>query len=539
MNRRGRTTAALGFAVALALGGCDWVDSTGAQPGDAADGADGVDGTDGTDGADLGTDLVPGPVDGATSVVDLGDVAPGAAVALLEGTRPRVVVPAADGVADDGTALGLAWEEMPLAEGALEACAGLDGFDPARAPATLAEACTDPDACRLSFAPVDPGGAGAAAFELAVPLLRAPVGTRRALVGVASVAPDPAVGGEPAPQERFRREIDFCLIAINEAPDARDDEYALAADGTLEVDASAGVLANDVDDVDTSNAGLSVSPVPLRAPERAAFFELRPDGGFTYVALPAGAADGNDDGDENGGDDGGDDGAVVDGFEYEASDGVQVASATVTLRAGSANLAPVPVEGAAPVVASAGTFVFVDLSDRFADPEGAPLSFSIVEPLPDDGSLALSPGGTLAGVPGPGDVGEYSLTLVADDGEAAAAAPLVLVVEPDPTLADDAPPPLGPPPGPEFVPGTVFDQSVPLGRAVVPVRPAFDGGAPPLEFAAGGEPLPRGVVVDPASGAVAGRPRRAGTFEGLVVTATDANGAEASSAPFSIEVFRE
>ena len=149
-------------------------------------------------------------------------------------------------------------------------------------------------------------------------------------------------------------------------------------------------------------------------------------------------------------------GDVVDGFEYEASDGVQVASAAVTLRAGSANLPPVPVEGAPPVVAPVGAFVFVDLSGRFEDPEGAPLSFSIVEPLPDDGSLALSPGGTLAGVPGPGDVGEYPLTLVADDGEAAAAAPLLLVVEPDPALADDASLPgslPGPPPGPEFVPG--------------------------------------------------------------------------------------
>ena len=520
-----RVPAALGLAAALALGGCDWVDSTGAQSGDEADG------TGGPDGPDLaGPEPAPEPVDGAATVVDLGDVAPGAAIALLEGTRPRVVVPAADGAAADGAALGFAWEEVPLAEGALETCAGIDGFDPARAPATLAEACTDPEACGLAFAPIDPdggegGGAAAAAFELAVPVLRAPVGTRRALVGVAGVAPDPAAAGAPTPQEGFRRELDFCLIAINEAPDARDDEYALAADGTLEVDASAGVLANDVDDVDTSNAGLSVSPMPLRAPERAAFFELRPDGSFTYVALPA---DGNGDG--NGG--------VVDGFEYEASDGVQVASAAVTLRAGSANLAPVPLEGAAPVVVPAGTFVFVDLSNRFVDPEGAPLSFSIVEPLPDDGSLALSPGGTLAGVPGPGDVGEYPLTLVADDGEAAAAAPLLLVVEPAPAPVDDAPLP-GPPPGPEFVPGTVFEQVVPLGRTVAPVRPAFDGGVPPLAFGAGDEPLPRGVVVDPASGAVAGRPRRAGTFEGLVVTATDANGAEAFSAPFSIEVVRE
>ena len=159
-----RVPTALGLVAALALGGCDWVDGTGAQPGDEADGAGGAGGPGGPDLA--GPEPAPEPVDGAATVIDLGDVAPGAAIALLEGTRPRVVVPAAD-----GAALGFVWEEVPLAEGALEACAGIDGFDPARAPTTLAEACTDPGACGLSFAPVDPGaedddgGVGAAAFR--------------------------------------------------------------------------------------------------------------------------------------------------------------------------------------------------------------------------------------------------------------------------------------------------------------------------------------------------------------------------------------
>ena len=492
---RAAPIARAGLAVAVALAaGCDWVDATGVQPGDGS---------------------------GASVELRLDDVPLGDAAALAEGTRVRVRLAASAAVDADGTPLAFAWEPAPLAEGALEGCAALDGFDPARAPATLVDACTDPGDCGFSFVPVaaddgdggdGDGGSdlepGEVAFDLDVPRLRAPVGRRHALVGTAIGLADPALGGGPTAVERFRREVDFCLIAINEAPDARDDEYAIGVGETLDVGAGAGVLANDADDLDTSNAGLSVSTEPLEGPARAAFFELRADGGFTYEPVAEGSGDG-----------------FEDRFAYEVTDGVQVSRAEVRLIGIAGDRAPFADDAAAPVTVRVGEFAFVDLSGRFVDPEGAELAFSFAEPLPGDGSLALSPGGILSGVPGPGDEGEYALTLVADDGTSAVGAPLALTVEGDGRVV-----PLG------FVPDTTFDQTLRLGRNIAPLRPRFEGGREPLTFASGGEPLPPGVVVDPDTGRVAGRPRETGRFDGLAVLARDADGAEALSDAFSIRV---
>ena len=493
-TRRAALAPTVGLAAALV--GCEWVDSTGAQPGD-----DPVDASGTVDGG------LAAP-DGAGIALD--ELAPGEAVGALEDAETRLRLSAATAVDADGAPLAFRFEETPLAEGALEACAALDGFDPARAAGTLAEACTDGGDCALSFAAAEPGvesGAGPA-FTLSVPRLRAPLGRRHALVGTADPGPD--AGPDAGPVERVRREIDFCLIAVNEAPDPRDDTYAVADGGALEVFAEDGVLANDEDDVDAANEGLFALVPAVVGPERAAFFELRADGGFTYEPLPLdGAAEASD------------------RFEYAVSDGLERAespTAVVTIAILAGNLPPVAVEGAPALILTAGEFALVDLSDRFVDPEGDSLAFGI-EGLPGDGSLALSPSGILSGVPGRGDVGEHAPTLLADDGGGPVGTALSLVVEPG-----------APPPGPSFVSGTTFDQTLRLGQNIAAVVPEFEGGAPPLAFESGGEPLPRGVVVDPDTGRVAGRPREIGRFGGLAVTARDANGAEATSDAFSIRV---
>ena len=283
--RRHRRRAAILALVAAgaASGGCDWVDSTGVQPGEA-------------DGGEASQAL-------AGSDVALDEVAPGEGVGLREDADATLRLRPAAALDGRGAPLRFDWSEAPLAEGALDACASIEGFDPGRAPGTLAEACTDADDCGFSFEPAD--AADGAGFALRVPRLRAPLGRRHALVGV-----------DVEGVERYRREFDLCLVAINEAPVAADDVYETVGDGTLEIDAERGVLANDEDDVDTANAALVVSAGPLEGPANAEAFELRSDGGFTWRPVPS------------------PDGEIVeDGFRYEITDGLHVSSASVSLRA--------------------------------------------------------------------------------------------------------------------------------------------------------------------------------------------------------------
>ena len=442
---------------ALALAGCEWVDSTGAQ-GDELPAADSL-------------------------VVTLDDVPLEDSELVNEQSSPRVRVPAP---LEGEDALTYGWQDAPLAEGPLDGCAGLPDFAAERAPDTLEEACTSADDCELGFARV--GGVGAETlFELDVPSLRAPIGRRHALIGV------DATGAEA-----FRREVDFCLVAINEAPFAMDDSYVLVEGDVLDVGAGSGVLVNDEDDVDTGNAPLAVDEVPEVAPGNAVAFELRADGSFTYEATAdLGGAD------------------VEDSFVYAVTDGLQSSSATVRLRVVVADRAPVPADDAPAITGRVGEFLRVDLSDRFTDPEGERLTFEFAEGLPAGGSLALASDGTLSGVPGAADEGAYVLTLLADDGTSTASAPVELFIEPAPL-----------PVGPVFVTGTVFDQELRLGRNIVAVEPIFESdGGTALSYASAGDALPRGVVVDPDTGRVAGRPRRRGTYDGLVVEAVDANGA--------------
>lgn len=487
-------------AAALLLGACDWVDATGRQPGDDAAGA------------------VP---------VMLDQIAPGEALVLNEGSSARLDL---SGSARAGDVY--AWSEEPLAAGALDSCAGVPGFRPALAAASLAEACATDADCRFAFErdPSAPDGAGddtddgesigeeaddaaegggtdglepaeeALAFVVAVPTLRASIGLRHRL---SVTTADGTVGSST---------YDFCLVAINEAPEALDDGPFVVMEGTTLVvgpDDPNNLLANDTDDDDVGNAPLRVETVPVRAPSAGDAFELGADGGFSYTFAELGIR-----------------GTIVDSFEYVVTDGLSSsAPATVRLTIVPRDLPPVLARPIEPLEARVGERFLADLSAGFSDPEGGVLSFALVgEPLPPSGSLSLDEDGVLSGVPVAADVGDYTLDVVASDGLRETTASVTLsIVEPP-----NAPP--------VYVAGSIGDIVLVRNRFMTPRTAGFvDPEDEPLTFELVGE-LPRGLRFDAATGTLSGRPTQFGDFTGLRIVASDPRGASASSVGFAIQV---
>lgn len=106
------------------------------------------------------------------------------------------------------------------------------------------------------------------------------------------------------------------VLIGDQPPVANADTYLVDGNGnTASVAASVGVLANDTD-----LEGVSLSASLLSSPSYASSFNLNADGSFTYVH----------DGSDN----------LADSFSYQASDGSNVDSATVTLNIFQKNLAP-------------------------------------------------------------------------------------------------------------------------------------------------------------------------------------------------------
>ena len=462
---------ALGALLAsLALAsGCDWVDSTGVQADDA----------------------VP---------VALAEVAPGEALPLIEGSTRRLVV----GATDDGDVYG--WSEAPLAEGALDSCTAVEGFRPGLAAATLEEACSDADACGFPFeenvsSAEGDAGAEELGFRVDVPTLRASVGLRYRL---SVETADGRVGST---------DYDFCLIAVNEAPEALDDGPYTVTEGTpfvLAADAPDNLLANDSDDDDVGNLGLAIEPVAERAPTAAADFELGSDGGFRYTFADTGLR-----------------GSFTDSFAYALSDGVNdPVTATVTLTVVPRNLPPVLALPIEPIEAFVGVPLRANLAGGFSDPEGEPLSFALRDEasLPASGSLALSPDGVLRGEPLAGDVGDYEIVFAASDGFRETETRVNLSV---------TPPPNSPP---RYVAGSSGD--IVLARFVrvsLPLAAFADPEDDPLTYELVGQ-LPFGLSFDEDTAELSGRPALRGIFRGLRVRATDPDGATGVSIEFSLRV---
>ena len=474
MRDRKFTGLASSVALLLSVSACDWVDSTGTQ-----------------------LDSAP------QTTVFLDDVAVGSVLAIEENSSARVLT--SRDVVADGESLQFSWSDSPLAEGALDVCANVAGFQQAFAASNLDSACTDSDQCSLSFVPQAMSDPNVVEFLVGVPTLQASVGVRHELTVTDT-------SGEIVSQNEF----DFCLIATNDPPVAVADTFVVVEGTRLTVDPlnPPHLLSNDTDDVDvTNNPELTVLPTTVREPQFAAFFQLQNDGGFSY---------------EYGGDPILAD--IIDRFDYQITDGLSTSTATVTLRIVASNQAPQLVEDLPLFSATVGDDVEIDLAQFFIDPEGVDLSFDADETtLPPSGNLELDNDGFLEGEVDATDVGSYVVVVTASDGGRTVAANVSLEIFPASLVPDNSPP--------VFVSGSVFDQSITLGQQIAVIRPLFnDPDGDILSYQVIGGALPAGVSINSLTGVISGRPLGRLWVRNLQVEAEDEAGNTAESSLFDIRV---
>ena len=476
MKRNTRAAAVCILIIGVLLSGCDWVDSTGNQ------------------GQDESTP--------ATSIL-LDDIPAGEARVINEEAEELYPVSRLDST---GEAVTYSWSDEPSAQGVLPECADQDGFNDALAAESLLDACALGTECEVTFEPVSNGeNSEVSDFRVTAPTLDASVGVTYTL------------SAEEADGFSTSTDFTFCLIAINQAPDAVDDTFVVEEGAVLNVTAdSINLLSNDTDDTDVRNMPLSVLPEPSIAPEFATFFELGTDGSFTYQSsLTDIRVD------------------QFDVFEYEITDGSFTVSATVTIRVVASNQPPEQVTIIPVLQATEDEPFFEDLASRFADPEGSELMFSLdpATPLAEDSGLELDSDGVLSGTPTAVDVGTYSLSIAVSDGTLSTFANVFLAVE----AAEVEVVPNTPP---EFIEGSVFSQTVLTGASITPVRAGFiDTPDDELTYSLGGSrTLPPGVTLNSATGVISGRPLVIGTFRALRVIATDASGESAQSTAFNLTV---
>jgi len=310
----------------------------------------------------------------------------------------------------DGRVSRYQWRPEPIAQGALDQCARFGSFE--LAVDRLDAACTSADDCAVTFEELQSDSEGAE-FRVIAPELRAPIGVTYQLDAIDND------GGSGSQQSTF------CLIAINEAPEAEDDSFTVLEGQVLTVTAEPGqinLLSNDVQDDHISNRDLSVLTQPSSAPQLSSSFSLQSDGGFTYVAglLTDRTAE-----------------SVVDTFVYSVTDGTHISNATVSVKVVAKNDPPEQIADIPVQKFVAGVEYQKDLSEYFNDAEGSTLSFAIAGgALPVSGALTLSADGMLSGTAELIDEGMYTIQIVASDGSERIAAEVEIeVVENLPVVA--------------------------------------------------------------------------------------------------------
>lgn len=365
------------------------------------------------------------------------------------------------------------WSDFPLESGNLASCSGVNGFNEEFAQPDLASACTREADCELDFVAAQrvENDVARTVFSVEPPVLRAPVGVTYQLQAT----------NEDGSQTLH--DFTFCLISINEAPDAADDSFTLIEGEQIQRNSpGVNLLQNDSDDIDTSNEPLRVSTTPIVAPRFAGQFELFDDGTFIYVPTPGRLG--------------------TDSFTYQITDGYSPSQATVNIVVATANADPIfagPIEDF-PIVA--GIPVNFSFADYFSDPEGAQLQFSATGLPP---GLSLSSAGVLQGVADPGASGDYRIVVSASDGRA------VLETGVDVTVDNNL----------RVVAGEIPEQSTLAGTpfALSASRYFSDPEGQPLLYSLS-SPTLASLSIDRDSGDITGEPAVAGSYL-LQITASD------------------
>lgn len=463
-----RLTVVIGLLSGLSA--CDWVDSAG-------DGQRSVSVTD----IFLDDDIV-------------GDV-----IELDEEDVARITVSRAATGSVDYT---FNWSDAPTEQGNLSTCANLDNFSEELSAASVDSACTDSNQCSLNFVSTE-AEESFSEFELVIPKLKAPVGARFEL----------SIEGSDG--SLTTQSHDFCLISMNEAPDAVDDTFSITEGETLRVGSTGtNLLSNDSDDEDAGNTTYRILEQAAEEPRHASFFELGTDGSFTYQPDALNLRE-----------------DLLDSFEYALTDGPFTSFATVSIRITARNLAPEKLSDIPQINIMETESVSVDFAPFFVDPENGVLThtFSADSVLPPSGTFVLSADGLFSGTAAVGDAGSYVMTVEVSDGELITAAVVSLEIAPAPVIPPNT--------APQFVsPQAGLDRTIQLGASILPISPQFiDPDGDVLAYSIS-RPLPNGLTIDPATGVITGVPLNRLWARNLVVTATDPAGATAQSEPFFIRV---
>ena len=188
--------------------------------------------------------------------------------------------------------------------------------------------------------------------------------------------------------------VTIMVEAVNDAPAAEADSYAVPEDGTLSIEASEGVLAND-SDVDSDSLSVSLVSEPGHGS-----VTLAEDGSFEYTPEP----------DFHG----------EDSFTYVTTDGQAESTETlVAIAVEAINDAPVA-SGDAYSVGEDDVLIVDATAGALAndgDVDGDALTVSLVDE-PSHGAVTLAEDGSFEYTPAADFYGEDSFSYVASDGQA-------------------------------------------------------------------------------------------------------------------------
>ena len=359
-------------------------------------------------------------------------------------------------------------------------CERVSDFDSRIAASSLQNACSIDANCTLNFQPAL-DTRGRRVFNIFVPPLQAPVALNYQLrateINGASITED----------------YTFCAIPVNEPPVARDDTFTIVRGQTFVIRGNDVItlLSNDSDDIDTSNQALRVDPTPVIAPRLASNFSLATDGGFTYTApLSANGATNQD------------------RFVYEITDGLHTVQAAVTLRIIASNQSPVLIGDIPDLQLSIGETLDtnneeLDYSMFFRDPDGLPLRFLVTQgSLPASGNLRLDANGRLSGRVDAADAGNYTVTIIATDGNFNATDSFTLSVGATATNAVTNSNPVI-----ESVPTVLVNVGSPISQQVV----ASDSDGDSLTYSLADD-SPDFLSIDSSSGFISGSTQTPGNY---------------------------